>query len=191
MVRTIRFGNRGDVRDLIRLHDGCSEQSVTRRYLAPMPILRASLATRLLCPADGFSLVSQQDGQLAGIITLAAYDARGEGLQESSSEAQARPARRADVGQLVADAYQRRGLGTTLLLRAAGEASRRGVDELVLTVLPDNPAVLGMVHAAGLRARVGTDDGLTRITLRLVPAARFRPAVRADGTRLALARVEC
>ncbi len=36
-----------------------------------------------------------------------------------------------------------------------------------MTVLPDNPAVLPMVHAAGLQARVSTLDGLTQISIGL------------------------
>ena len=58
---------------------------------------------------------------------------------------------RADVGLLVADEFQGQGIGTALLLAAAREAARRDFAELVLTVHPDNPAVLPMVHATGLR----------------------------------------
>lgn len=51
-------------------------------------------------------------------------------------------------------AWQRRGIGTRLLLDAARLASGRGVEEIVLTTRSDNQAVLPMVMAAGLRGRI-------------------------------------
>jgi ribosomal protein S18 acetylase RimI-like enzyme len=51
-------------------------------------------------------------------------------------------------------AWQRRGIGTRLLVDAARLASGLGVDEVVLTTRSDNQAVLPMVMAAGLRGRI-------------------------------------
>jgi GNAT superfamily N-acetyltransferase len=80
------------------------------------------------------------------------------------------------VGESVLDGYQRQGIGTTLLMAAAREAYRRGFTSLRLAVQPDNRAVLPTVRAAGLRARIGTSDGLTEVEIPLVRASR-RPAV--------------
>ena len=51
-------------------------------------------------------------------------------------------------------AWQRRGIGTRLLVDAARLALARGADEIVLTTRSDNQAVLPMVLAAGLRGRI-------------------------------------
>lgn len=51
-------------------------------------------------------------------------------------------------------AWQRRGIGTRLLVDAARLANFRGIEEIVLTTRADNQAVLPMVMAAGLRGRI-------------------------------------
>jgi len=51
-------------------------------------------------------------------------------------------------------AWQRRGIGTRLLVDAARLAHTLGATEIVLTTRSDNQAVLPMVMAAGLRGRI-------------------------------------
>ena len=51
-------------------------------------------------------------------------------------------------------AWQRRGIGTRLLVDAARLANARGAAEILLTTGSDNQAVLPMVMAAGLRGRI-------------------------------------
>ncbi len=51
-------------------------------------------------------------------------------------------------------AWQRRGIGTRLLVEAARAANAAGATEIVLTTRADNQAVLPMVLAAGLRGRI-------------------------------------
>lgn len=51
-------------------------------------------------------------------------------------------------------AWQRRGIGTRLLIDVARLAHQSGAQEIVLTTGSDNPAVLPMVLAAGLRGRI-------------------------------------
>jgi GNAT superfamily N-acetyltransferase len=167
MVQGIRPGLLSDVRALIRMHAACSDETVLRRYLAPLPVLTPRFASRLLAPPGGFSIVAERRGELAGIVTVA----------PESSQA-------ADAGALVVDGWQRQGIGTQLLIAAAREAGRR-FQELSLTTHPGNRAVLPTVHAAGLRARVRQRDGLVQIAVPLVGVAP------PDGTRLALAWGEC
>jgi len=64
--------------------------------------------------------------------------------------------------------WQRRGIGTRLLIDAARVAHGQGADEIVLTTRSDNQAVLPMVLAAGLRGRIRmAGDQLTvRIAVR-------------------------
>jgi GNAT superfamily N-acetyltransferase len=65
-------------------------------------------------------------------------------------------------------AWQRRGIGTRLLVDAARVAQGRGLDEILLATRSDNQAVLPMVLAAGLRGRIRmAGDQLTvRIAVR-------------------------
>jgi GNAT superfamily N-acetyltransferase len=130
-----------------------------------MPVLGPRLAARLLNPVDGFSLVAERGRELVGITTVAAYE------DDTST---------GEVGLLVVDHCQRQGLGTTLLTTATREATRRSLSGLLLTVHPDNRAVVAMVSAAGLRAHVSTRDGFTHVT---VPLTRFAPSpvTRAPG----------
>lgn len=51
-------------------------------------------------------------------------------------------------------AWQRRGIGTRLLMEAGRVANAQGVPELLLTTSVDNQAVLPMVLAAGLKGRI-------------------------------------
>ncbi|GAA2136207.1 hypothetical protein GCM10009844_02280 [Nocardioides koreensis] len=69
-------------------------------------------------------------------------------------------------------AWQRRGIGTRLLVDAARLAGSMGAAEIVLTTRADNQAVLPMVLAAGLRARIRM--AADQLTVR-VPVRSLRP----------------
>lgn len=64
--------------------------------------------------------------------------------------------------------WQRRGIGTRLLVDAARLAAGRGAAEIVLTTRSDNQAVLPMVMAAGMRGRIrmAADTLTVRIPVR-------------------------
>jgi ribosomal protein S18 acetylase RimI-like enzyme len=68
--------------------------------------------------------------------------------------------------------WRRRGIGTRLLLDAGRLAHEQGADEIVLTTRSDNPAVLPMVLAAGLRGRIRMAG--EELTVR-VPVRDLRP----------------
>ena len=69
-------------------------------------------------------------------------------------------------------AWQRRGIGTRLLVDAARLAGSMGASEIVLTTRADNQAVLPMVLAAGLRARIRM--AADQLTVR-VPVRSLKP----------------
>jgi GNAT superfamily N-acetyltransferase len=69
-------------------------------------------------------------------------------------------------------AWQRRGIGTRLLIEAARVANAAGASEIVLTTRGDNQAVLPMVLAAGLRGRIRMAADV--LTVR-VPVRELRP----------------
>ena len=73
----------------------------------------------------------------------------GRGAAEARPRSGVRP-----VDLRVDPAWQRRGIGTRLLVDAARLANGLGAEEVVLTTRADNQAVLPMVLAAGLRGRI-------------------------------------
>lgn len=85
-----------------------------------------------------------------------------------AADAPSRDGRESSIGLVVADGWQRRGLGTQLLRALAARAASRGVGTLVLEVLPDNHVMLGII------GRCWPDAPVERTPDALV----FRPAIR-------------
>ncbi len=83
------------------------------------------------------------------------------------------------IGLVVADAWQRRGVGTQLLDALAGRARRRGVTRLVLEVLPDNRVMLGIIRRRWPEPPAE----------RTLDAIVFRPAIGQVGCPLPIPRV--
>jgi ribosomal protein S18 acetylase RimI-like enzyme len=74
----------------------------------------------------------------------------------------------ADIGLVIADRWQGQGLGTMLLRLLTERAARRGVEALVLEVLPDNRKMLGIIERRWPHAsRKRTPDAIT-ITAELI-----------------------
>jgi len=93
--------------------------------------------------------------------------------------------RASSIGLVVADAWQRRGIGTLLLNALISRAASRGVGSLVFEVLPANRVMLGIVAQHWPEARSErTPDALVfrpAITPRLATAERRVPS-RVDLT---------
>jgi GNAT superfamily N-acetyltransferase len=87
-----------------------------------------------------------------GDSVAATIDAVAVGLAVVRPEAGERGVR--PVSLRVDPAWQRRGIGTRLLVDAARLANSLGAQEIVHTTRSDNQAVLPMVMAAGLRGRI-------------------------------------
>lgn len=117
-----------------------------------------------LCGSGGADvlLVTDRYGVVIGhgmAADASASDAPGDGLESS-------------IGLVVADAWQRRGIGTQLLTALEGRARARGVSHLMLEVLPDNRVMLGIIRRRWPEASAQ----------RTPDAVVFRPAIRhADG----------
>ena len=108
----------------------------------------------------GETVEAAVDGTVVGIATL----------RPGTGEPGVRP-----LGLRVDPAWQRRGIGTRLLVDAARLASSLDVDEVVLTTDADNQAVLPMVLAAGLRGRIRMAADV--LTVR-VPVRDLKPLPR-------------
>jgi RimJ/RimL family protein N-acetyltransferase len=81
----------------------------------------------------------------------------------------------ADVAVTVADAWQRRGVGTALLALLVERARREGIVCLRATTLADNRAALRLLRRHGF-TRTGRDGGLIELARDLAPGrGRSRP----------------
>ena len=75
--------------------------------------------------------------------------------------------RQSSIGLVVADEWQRLGIGTVLLDTLAGRAANRGVHSLVLDVLPSNRVMIGIIRRRWPDAPA----------VRTADAIVFRPAI--------------
>ena len=84
-----------------------------------------------------------------------------------------------EIGVLVEDACQRRGVGPRLLSRAIADAARRGANELSADVASGNPHALRMLQRLGLSSLSVARDGY-RLFMKL--DARMEPCSIAPTT---------
>jgi GNAT superfamily N-acetyltransferase len=88
-----------------------------------------------------------------------------------------------DIGLVVADRWQSRGVGSALLTTLTRRAAGRGVSELVMDVLPANDRMLAMIASRWPEARreAGRDAVMIRARLR----SRDQATSRATAPRAA------
>jgi GNAT superfamily N-acetyltransferase len=127
--------------DLAALRDFFARLSVESRYLrffAPVTPARGLLQLLAGGPANVDAIVAVADGVVVGHAMAA---------DRPDPEDPADPcgAWATDVGVVVADAWQRRGVGAALMRALVTRAQARGVTSLAMDVLPGNRQVLAMV----------------------------------------------
>jgi GNAT superfamily N-acetyltransferase len=156
------------VADLPALGGFFEELSIESRFLRFFAPVRptGSLLRRLSGGhANVDVLVAVADGVIVG------HAMATDRLQAQTFEDRC-PARVTDVGVVVADAWQRRGVGAALMRALVARARARGVPTLAMDVLPSNGRVLAMIIGHWPEAVIGqTADSLEiRIPLpRLAP----------------------
>ena len=157
LVRT-RYGDPQDVAAVTALHDRCTDEALYRRFHAPLPHLRTRLVRQLISPDGGWSLLAEQGDQVVGMACTGPL---------SSVDL--------EVGLLVEDASQGRGIGSRLLGEVAADATVRGYRALHCLTQPDNDAVLATIRRTGLRFTPVWGGGLLRIEMPLVPVGATLP----------------
>jgi ribosomal protein S18 acetylase RimI-like enzyme len=128
---TIRPLRNGDVETVASLFYRLGAGSRQSRFCAAKPrLLAAELAALARVDAKHHVLVAHvgDDPQPAGIARLVRRGAA------------------AEVAFEVADAYQGRGIGSTLARELANDARAAGITELVATVCGDNPRVVSILR---------------------------------------------
>jgi GNAT superfamily N-acetyltransferase len=152
---TVRPAGPDDTEGILGLHADCSPRSRYRRYLSGPNEPEASRVTRMLSATRGLTLIAERDSE-PRIVAMA-------NLVYEGTEA--------EVALLVADAYQRRGLGTALLRRAVRLAVGAGVEALHAHVHADNAAMLATMGRLARPLRVGADGKFLTLTADLRPPA--------------------
>ena len=156
--------------DLAELGDFFAGLSVESRYLrffAPVTPTHDLLDLLAGRPANVDAIVAVADGEIVG----------------HAMAADGRSGQATDVGVVVADAWQRHGVGAALMRALVARAQARGVTSLAMDVLPGNRRVLAMVLGAlagcHRRARPGSLD--IRIPLPPDQPRRRGRGLRANG----------
>jgi ribosomal protein S18 acetylase RimI-like enzyme len=124
--------------------------------MAPSPSRRVGGGATPEYVAEGDSVSALIDGVPVGLAVVQPEEPGGEAAGVRA------------VTLRVDPAWQRRGIGTRLLVDAARLATALGAAEIVLTTRSDNQAVLPMVMAAGLRGRIrmAADTLVVRVPVR-------------------------
>ena len=141
-VRQLRVGDR---EALERFVDALSEDSIYFRFLAS-GIDRELLLDQLSPRAGGLTLVAVEGAAIVGHV---AY-------YRSDSEA-------AEVGALIRDGYQGRGLGTMLIERIARAANAEGVSVFEAIIGWNNTRMIKMVRSMGFPTSEKVEPDVIRI----------------------------
>ncbi len=148
MAATIRPPDPADLPALTGFLAGLSTRTRVQRFFAPVRPTPAMV--RRACGQPGQAghvdvLVATHGGAIIGHAMAADRAAAGDSLTE--------------IGVVVADAWQGRGVGSALVRTLVRRARARGVTSLSMDVLPGNHQVLAMIegHWAAARTRRGAD----------------------------------
>ena len=149
-IRALRSGEDGPVREL------CARLSPRTRYLRfflPIPVLPDSLV-RMLADVDDprrLALVAELDDADGGDVV--AFGNVGGGDDD-----------RAEVGLVVADAWQRQGIGVAVAARLLHAAEGRGYHRFVVHGLGENSALHPLLNHVADVVSTKTRHGVSEIT---------------------------
>lgn len=158
-TRKARNDDRAQLADLLA---GLSQSSVKSRFLV-RPRARGGLVDGLLPGEKRFSLVGEYEGSL---IAQADYDVSGTDT--------------AEIGIVVADAYQRKGLGTALLERLAQVAADSSIRAFEVTVRAESYTIMDYIRELGFPIRPSILPGRIRIVF---PTSLTHAALKAFEQR--------
>jgi len=148
-----RAAQPSDAASVQRFVRGLARETRRRRFFAPIHQLSPEQLERLTstATADDLNLLAlDSSGKIIGMSQCAVTD-DGE----------------AEFAVVVADAWQRRGLGTTLLRLLLEHARSRHLVSLAGFVFADNQAMLGLAAKLGLSLVRDADPTLVRVEIAL------------------------
>ena len=163
-ITAIRPVRPEDLAELGGFFAGLSVESRYLRFFAPVTPTHGLLDLLAGRPANIDAIVAVADGVIVG----------------HAMAADLRSGRATDIGVVVADAWQRRGVGAALMRALIARARARGVTSLAMDVLPGNRRVLAMILAHWPDAAVGRNPDSIDVCIPLPPdqprRSRLRPA---------------
>jgi RimJ/RimL family protein N-acetyltransferase len=149
---TVRTAGRDDAEGVRRLHDASSAATLQRRYLGGGAPSDARLARLLEPTGAGRTLLALHGAQVVAMANLLAEGDLGE------------------IAFLVADDWQRRGIGTALLRRLMVHAAHGRFAALIAHTAADNVAMLRTLRRLGA-GEADRDGAMVSVTLP-VPGGR-------------------
>jgi len=149
-VGVVREAAPGDADAVCQFICDLSSHSRYLRFFASVAPPSSALLTAL-CGSTGADIlvVTDSGGRVIG-HGMAADDTvpgtvASHGCASRETQADDTTQVASNIGLVVADQWQDRGLGTLLLSALVGRAARRGARSLVLDILPDNHRMLGII----------------------------------------------
>jgi acetyltransferase len=156
-----RLAAPNDAGMIAELLAGLSAQSLFLRYCMPMPRMAPEMVAR-----ETARLMQRSTQQLTAVaLSESGGVERVIGVAELARDA-TDPAV-AEIALVVADAYQRAGIGSALIGYLMAAARRQGLATLHATALAENTGVRRMVARSGAPYTAETRQGLTSIQIDL------------------------
>lgn len=116
-------------------------------------------------------------GALLGMLAETGAEPGEEHVVAVANYVRLRDATQAEVAFAVADAHQRRGIGTRLLEQLASRAAAVGIQGFVAEVLAENRTMLGVFEAAGFEISRELESGEVEVRFPIAATARFEERV--------------
>lgn len=160
---SVRRATEGDRQALVRMLARCSGETRYRRFHGPVKFFPERYLTEALSGSPvHFALVASVPS--AAAAAAAAGPADDDVVALGSCRAVAEGV--AELGVLVEDAWQRRGIGDRLLREMTDFAAQSGMRALQAQLLAEQPWIAGLLRRYGRCETVAT-GGLLRVTVRL------------------------
>ncbi|MEQ4208185.1 GNAT family N-acetyltransferase [Actinopolymorpha sp. B17G11] len=173
----LRDGTPADTDDVADLLERCSESTRQGRFMSPTVHLSDEWLARLASPAGGFAVLAYSEtGALIGMAQCLPdtdQDVRGDVAPGPAGSD--RPGRH-EIGLVVVDTWQRRGVGTLLLRSLVRRARSEGIEDVVSVGIAGRPGAERLFVRAGLAPVVRYVDGIREVR------ARLRSGRRAAGS---------
>ena len=166
-IAAIRPACPADRGALVDFFAGLSAQTRYLRFFGPLTPTPALL--HLLSGGAAHAVVAVRDGVIVGHAMAA----------DRTEPKDPEGARVTDIGVVVADAWQGRGLGSALMRALVAGARARGVTWMAMDVLHANPRVLAMIRDHWPSAHLDVSRECVSARIRLLPDQPRRPLARA------------
>jgi acetyltransferase len=149
-VRPLCRGDRGSI---VELDNHLSRRTRYLRFLSPLPAIPDYVLNRLVCLdywRDLALVAAVESAQRPEIVALASYGA----IDQSAT---------VEVGAVVGDDWQRRGIGTILAASVLEAAEARGFDRFVAHLLSENDASRALIRRVGCVVSSRTARGVAEV----------------------------